>query len=304
MEPAREKRAAGRANPAIELNEVTVSYDGGRPVLAGVTLSIEPGNLIAVAGPNGAGKTTLFKAILGIARPQSGWVRVMGKEPRHARRHVAYIPQREQVDWHFPLRAVDVVMMGRVNHIGWRLAPRRIDVQAVESAMRQVGMWELRQSPIDELSGGQRQRLFIARALAGEAPILLLDEPFNEVDAATQALLLDLFESLAARGHTVIVTLHDLEVARRRFPYILFLNRTVVGYGPASQVFNAAVLQQTYLSQVVKWEAGDQQEPGGRDARGSDEFESRGPGSPALAGRGPGAGAAPVPDGSGPAPRT
>lgn len=241
--------------PAVQTERMAIAYGGGKPALKDVTLTIPKGSYVAVVGPNGAGKTTLFKAILGLVSPTSGRVRVLGKEPQAARRHVAYIPQREEVDWQFPLRAIDVVMMGRVNHIGWRLRPRPADSLAVEGALRQVDMWALRHKAIDELSGGQQQRLFIARALAGDAPLMLLDEPFNEVDANTQAMLLDLFSGLAKSGRTVVVTLHDLDLARRRFPDILFLNRSVVAYGPAAEVFNPTVLQQTYMEQVVKWEA-------------------------------------------------
>ncbi len=238
----------------VRLSNVTVAYEGQKPALKNVTLAIAPGSYLAVLGPNGAGKTTLFKAILGLIGPTKGEVSVFGKEPHRARRQIAYIPQREAVDWRFPLRAIDVVMMGRENHIGWGLWPRASDRLAVESALRQVGMWERRHAPLDELSGGQQQRLFIARALAGDAPLFLLDEPFNEVDAGTQELLLDLFTKLVKQGRTVIVSLHDLELARRRFPEMLFLNKEVVAHGKTDEVFNPAVLQQTYMEQVVKWE--------------------------------------------------
>ena len=240
--------------PAVQLTNVTVAYDGNRPALKGASVTIPRGSWVAVLGPNGAGKTTFFKAILGLVSPSEGEVRVFGMEPRKARRRIAYIPQREAVDWRFPLRAIDVVMMGRENHIGWRLRPRASDRQAVEQALRQVGMWEWRHAGLDELSGGQQQRLFIARALAGDAPLCLLDEPFNEVDAGTRDMLLDLFAGLVRAGRTVVVSLHDLDLARRRFPQALFINKEVVAHGPTAEVFTPAVLQRTYMEQVLKWE--------------------------------------------------
>lgn len=240
--------------PIIRLSNVTVAYESQKPALKQVTLTIPRGSYVAVLGPNGAGKTTLFKAILGLVSPIEGRVQVFDQPPQRARRQIAYIPQREAVDWKFPLRAVDVVMMGRENHMGWRLWPRTSDRRAVEDAMRQVGMWERRHAGIDELSGGQQQRLFIARALAADAPLLLLDEPFNEVDAATQELLLDLFARLVKGGRTVIVSMHDLDLARRRFPEVLFLNKELVAFGPTGETFTPEVLQRTYMEQVLKWE--------------------------------------------------
>jgi len=238
---------------AIRLENVTVSYGQSSPVLEGITLALPHGSHVAIIGPNGAGKTTLFNAILGLVPLSQGSVRLLGGSPRYGRSQVAYIPQRESIDWQFPLCAMDIAMMGRINHIGWRLRPTARDRAAAQAALERVGMWPYRNALISELSGGQQQRLVIARALAHEAPILLLDEPFNEVDVATQQLLLTLFDELVALGRTLLVTTHDLELARARFPTLLFLNRTITGFGPTAEVFTPEILQETYLKQVVKW---------------------------------------------------
>lgn len=241
--------------PAVQLREVTVRYRGATAAaLEQVTLSIPAGSHIAVVGPNGAGKTTLFNTILGLVRPVRGDVLLFGHPPRSRRVVVGYIPQRDQVDWHFPLTAFDIALMGRIRHSMWRVRPGPADLEAAAAALRRVDMWAHRETPIGELSGGEQQRLIIARALAQDAPILLLDEPFNEVDAATQALLLDLFAELARAGRTLLVATHDLHLARTRFPTVLFLNKRLIGYGPVDQTFTEEILQRTYMKQVVKWE--------------------------------------------------
>lgn len=246
---------AGATPPAIELREVTVRYRGaGAAALEEVTLSVPTGSLVAVVGPNGAGKTTLFNTILGLVRPVRGEVLLFGHPSRVRRVPVGYVPQRDQVDWQFPLTAFDIALMGRIRHSLWRLRPSPADLAAAAAALQRVDMWAHRETPIAELSGGEQQRLIIARALAQDAPILLLDEPFNEVDAATQALLLELFAELAEAGRTLLVATHDLQLARTRFPAVLFLNKRVIGYGPPAQTFTEEILQRTYKKQVVRWE--------------------------------------------------
>lgn len=242
---------------AVHLENVSVTYGGPQAALKGITLQFSRGSHVAIIGPNGAGKTTLFNAILGLVPLASGRIRIFGRPPHRARAQIAYIPQREEVDWQFPLTALDIALMGRVTHIGWRLSPRAADYTAAQSAMERVDMWAYRNTPISDLSGGQQQRLIIARALAQDAPLFLLDEPFNEVDVSTQELLLDLFDELAAAGRTLLVTTHDLELARRRFPAILFLNQSVKGYGEPSEVFTPQTLEKTYAKQVVNWDEDD-----------------------------------------------
>lgn len=244
--------------PVVALRGVTVSYPRARtgPALEDITLAVLPGSLVAVVGPNGAGKTTLFKTILGLLPAARGQVQVLGQAPAAARPAIAYLPQREGVDWSFPLTVADVVAMGRVRQMGWRLRPRPADREAVRVALERVDLWEHRERSIARLSGGQQQRVFLARALAQDARLLLLDEPFNHVDAATRQLLLELLVELGRAGRTVLVALHDLNLARRWFPQMLFLNRRVMAFGPAQEVFHPQVLQKTYLGQVVEWETG------------------------------------------------
>ncbi len=249
--------AAQNASAAIQLEHVSVTYAGRRPALEDVSLMLPSGSHVAVIGPNGAGKSTLFNALLGLVPLAGGRIRLFGLSPQRARARIAYIPQRDQVDWQFPLTALDIALMGRVTHIGWRLKPRAADYAAAQSALERVDMWKMRATPIAELSGGQQQRLIIARALAQEAPLFLLDEPFNEVDASTQELLLDLFDELATAGRTLLVATHDLALARRRFPALLFLNRSVKGFGSPDEVFTPETLEKTYTKQVVKWDEGD-----------------------------------------------
>lgn len=245
------------SEPIVELEDVCVTYRGGPAALEGITLTIPAGSHIAIVGPNGAGKTTLFNAMLGLVPLTQGRIRIQGRPAHTMRRAIAYIPQREAVDWSFPLTAMDIALMGRVAHIGWRLRPRTKDVAAAEAALRRVDMWQHRSKPIAELSGGQQQRLIIARALAQDAPLFLLDEPFNEVDAATQNLLLELFDELVAQGRTLMVTTHDLELARTRFATLLFLNRSVMAFGSPADVFTPQTLAKTYMKQVVNWEGPD-----------------------------------------------
>ena len=242
--------AAATSDPSataasIRLADVSVGYDH-RPVLEHVDLVLEPGALTAVVGPNGGGKSTLLKLIAGLLKPWSGSIEVLGGAPGAHARSVAYVPQAESVDWGFPVCAGDVVMMGRYPRLGPIRRPARVDYDAVVNALHQVGMAEFAQRQIGALSGGQRRRVFLARALASEPQLYLLDEPVTGVDAATQEDLMRILDAEARAGKTVIASTHDLASAAQHFRSIVAVNRTIVAQGDASLVLDEDVLLRTY----------------------------------------------------------
>jgi ABC-type Mn2+/Zn2+ transport system ATPase subunit len=237
--------AHAHAHADVWLSDVSAGY-GERTALEHVTLAVEPGSLLAVVGPNGAGKSTLLKLMAGLLRPWTGRIEVLKAEPGRESRRVAYVPQAELVDWAFPVNVEDVVMMGRFPRLGPIRRPGADDRRAVKDALAQVGMTGHARTQIGRLSGGQRRRVFLARALAAEPDLFLLDEPVTGIDATTQELLMDLLEAQAARGKTVVATTHDLACAAQRFQQVLAVNRSVVAYGPSELVLDADVLARAY----------------------------------------------------------
>ncbi len=233
------------AHADVWLSDVTAGY-GERVALEHVTVAVEPGSLLAVVGPNGAGKSTLLKLMAGLSRPWTGRIQVLGGPPGREARRVAYVPQAELVDWAFPVTVEDVVLMGRFPRLGRVRRPGPDDRRAVRDALEQVHMEDHMRTQIGALSGGQRRRVFLARALAAEPDLFLLDEPVTGIDATTQELLMDLLEAQAARGKTVVATTHDLACAAGRFQQVLAVNRTVVAYGPSNLVLDADVLAAAY----------------------------------------------------------
>ncbi len=230
--------------PILRLENVTVQYESGR-ALDGITFELRRGERLAVLGPNGAGKSTLFKVIAGVLRPTSGIVEVAGSEP-DGHICIAYVPQRSQVDWNFPLLVKDVVMMGRVGKIGLLRRPTAADREIVRRALQTVGLQDLANRQIGQLSGGQQQRMFIARALAQEAELMLMDEPLTGLDLPAQEDLFRILDTLREQGVTVMVSLHDLKTAAERFDRILLLNRRLIRLGTAEEVFAAELLMQAY----------------------------------------------------------
>lgn len=231
--------------PALEVHDLTVAY-GRKPVLWDVDLAIASGRLVGIVGPNGAGKTTLLRAILGLIPVASGWVRIYGKPYSEQLRLVGYVPQRESVDWDFPTDALDVVLMGRYGHLGWFRRPGAQDRRAAMECLEKVGMAGFAHRQISQLSGGQQQRVFLARALAQEARIYLMDEPFAGVDAATEKAIVALLNDLKAAGKTVLVIHHDLHTVREYFDDVALINMRLVAFGPTPEVFTAQNLQKTY----------------------------------------------------------
>jgi ABC-type Mn2+/Zn2+ transport system ATPase subunit len=235
---------------AVSVDDVTVGY-GSRVALSDVSLEIPRGSLLAVIGPNGAGKSTLLKLIAGLIRPWSGSLRVLGGQPGSAARSLAYLPQAEAVDWDFPVTVGEVVMMGRYARLGFGHSPGRADQQRVAQALATVGMADSTSRQIGALSGGQRRRVFLARALAAEPELYLLDEPVTGVDARTQEDLMDVLEAEARSGKTVIATTHDLICAAQRFHQAAFLNGRLVAQGPANLVLDQQLLSETYGGHVL-----------------------------------------------------
>ena len=230
---------------AVVLSEVTTGYDE-RAALTDITVAVAPGTLLAVFGPNGGGKSTLLKVIAGLLQPWSGHVHVLGAEPGREARRVAYVPQAEQVDWEFPVSVWDVVVMGRYARLGPFRRPGADDRRAVADALELVGMTAHAQTQIGRLSGGQRRRAFLARAIAADPDLYLLDEPVTGVDPTTQEDLMRILEAETRRGKTVIATTHDLAAAAERFEDVLAINRTVIAHGRSDLVLDRDVLSRTY----------------------------------------------------------
>jgi ABC-type Mn2+/Zn2+ transport system ATPase subunit len=235
---------------AVRLEDVTAGY-GTRVALSHITLSVRAGSLLAVVGPNGAGKSTLIKVMAGLLEPWSGRVETLGSAVRSNARRVAYLPQAELVDWQFPVSVGDVVMMGRYPLIGLGRRPGQRDRDLVREALETVRMGHLVDRQIGALSGGQRRRVFLARALAAEPELYLLDEPVTGVDATTQEDLMDVLEAEARAGKTVIATTHDLLCAAQRFHDAAFINRRLVAMGPAASIFDQRLLAETYGGHVL-----------------------------------------------------
>jgi ABC-type Mn2+/Zn2+ transport system ATPase subunit len=244
------ERAPRAYTPAIEVRDLRVSY-GPQPVLDGVDFELPAGQLVGIIGPNGAGKTTLLKALLGLVAISSGTITIGGEPLRRRGGRVAYVPQRDAINWRFPASVADVVLMGRYGRLGWLRRPGPRDRAIARECLEQVGMTEYVGRPIAQLSGGQQQRVFLARALAQEPAALLLDEPISGVDAPSQEAILAILSRLAAHGKTVLITTHDLRCNMHHFDGLLALNRRVVALGPVAGVLRPEVLTATYGAQIV-----------------------------------------------------
>jgi manganese/zinc/iron transport system ATP- binding protein len=231
--------------PAIEIHDLTVAYRS-RPVLWDVDVVFPERKLIAIVGPNGAGKSTLLKAVLGLVPSVTGWVKIFGAPYRRRRSWVGYVPQRESVDWDFPTNALDVVTMGLYGSLGWVRRPSRSHRALALECLDRVGMRDFAGRQISQLSGGQQQRVFLARALAQDARLYLMDEPFAGVDATTERAILSLLQDLRARGRTVVAVHHDLQTVADYFDHVVLLNMRLVADGPVSEVFSQENLQRTY----------------------------------------------------------
>jgi manganese/zinc/iron transport system ATP- binding protein len=231
--------------PALEIHDMTVAYRH-KPVLWDIDLEVPPGNLVSIIGPNGAGKTTLIKAALGLVPLASGKVEILGKPYRSQRQLVGYVPQRESVDWDFPVTVLDVALMGTYRRLGWFRRPGYAEFKIARDCLEQVELSEFADRQIRQLSGGQQQRVFLARALAQDASIYFMDEPFAGVDAATESAILRLLQSLRSAGKTVFVVHHDLQTVQQYFDWVILLNLRLLACGPVATTFTHENLQKTY----------------------------------------------------------
>jgi len=229
----------------LAVRGMTVSY-GQKPAVFSVDMTVEAGAMTAIIGPNGAGKSTLLKAALGIIQPLSGQVTVFGRSVENQRRRIAYVPQRASVDWDFPTRVYDVVLMGLYRELGLLGRVREKHRQMVLDCLDRVGMADFCDRQIGQLSGGQQQRVFLARALAQNADLYLLDEPFAGVDAATEKAIIAVLHSLKSAGKTVVAVHHDLSTVRDYFDTVFLINTTRIAEGPVNTTFTSENLQKTY----------------------------------------------------------
>lgn len=238
---------------ALEVQGLTVAYDGA-PVVQDVSFKVSKGKLVGIVGPNGAGKTTMIKAMMDSLPIVSGRVEVLGEQGKHARRELIYVPQRASVDWDFPLTVRDVVMQGRYGSLGLLKRPRAEDRDRVASALEKVGITSLADRQIGELSGGQQQRVFLARALAQDGSVYLMDEPFQGVDAATESAIIDVLRALRTAQKTVIVVHHDLSTVRDYFDELILLNVQLIAHGPTAETFTPELLQKAYGGKLAMFD--------------------------------------------------
>jgi len=229
----------------IDVKHLTVSYQA-KPALLDVSVKIESDQLVGVIGPNGAGKSTFIKAVLGFVKPDLGTVKINGKSAQKAKGEVAYVPQRGAVDWDFPITVREVALMGRYQQIPWYTTPKSKDYDAAFSALEMVRMQDFAERQIGELSGGQQQRVFLARALAQGSDILLLDEPFAGVDAATERAILDVLERAKQSGKTLVVVHHDLSTAAEYFDKLILIKQRMYAFGTPQVVLNEELLSSVY----------------------------------------------------------
>jgi manganese/iron transport system ATP-binding protein len=239
---------AAALGASIAVRDLTVTYNNGFTAVQNATFSLDPGTICALVGVNGSGKSTIFKAIMGFVRPSAGEVRLCGRPVAEAlkRNVVAYVPQSEEVDWNFPVLVEDVVMMGRYGHMNFLRMPSRADRYKVDEALERVGMTAYRTRQIGELSGGQKKRVFLARSLAQEGRIILLDEPFTGVDVKTEGAIVGLLRELRTSGHLMLVSTHNLGSVPDFCDQVVLINKTVLAAGPTAQVFTQANLERAF----------------------------------------------------------
>lgn len=234
----------------INVKNLTVTYNK-KPAIKGINLDVGEGSIIGIVGPNGAGKSTLLKAILGLLPIDTGEVKIFGKDIKDSLKRVAYIPQKEQFDWDFPINVSEVVMMGRYPYISFFGRPDINDKEIVNKVLKKVEMDKYALTQIRNLSGGQQQRIFLARALAQESDIYFLDEPFVGVDAKTEVAIFNLIKELKSEGKTIMIVHHDLSKVEDYFDKLILINQILIAYGETKKVFTPELLQKTYGGQLT-----------------------------------------------------
>lgn len=235
-------------NPVLSVKNLTVAYDG-KPVLENITGEIKKGSLTAIIGPNGAGKTTFLKAIMGLLKPLSGEV-TFGFEDKERKTKIAYVPQTGSTDRDFPVTVFDVALMGRYPHLGWFKRPKKKHREIAFEMLKKVGMEKYVHRQIGTLSGGQEQRVFLARALAQQAKLYFLDEPFKGVDAATEKVIVEMLREIREQGGTVVVVHHDLNTVKKYFDSVIMINKTLVCWGDTESCFNEKTVSRTFKTDI------------------------------------------------------
>lgn len=234
----------------ITVNKISVSYDGNE-VVKDVSFSFNPGSLIGVLGPNGAGKSTLLKAMLGLIPKDHGDVRLGSKSIDDMRKQIAYVPQRSNIDWNFPIIVRDTVLLGTYPKTGLLRRPKKADKEFAMECLRQVGMEEFAKRQIGELSGGQQQRVFLARALAQKADYFFLDEPFVGIDVSSEKVIIDILRQLKQAGKIVFVVHHDLSKVKSYFDELVLMNKELIDAGPVNQVFQSENMKKAYQQHLI-----------------------------------------------------
>jgi manganese/iron transport system ATP-binding protein len=260
---------AAALGASIVVRDLTVTYNNGFTAVQNASFSLDPGTICALVGVNGSGKSTIFKSIMGFVRPSAGEVRLCGRPVAEAlkRNIVAYVPQSEEVDWNFPVLVEDVVMMGRYGHMNFLRMPSRADRYKVDEALERVGMTDYRTRQIGELSGGQKKRVFLARSLAQEGRIILLDEPFTGVDVKTEGAIVGLLRELRASGHLMLVSTHNLGSVPDFCDQVVLINRTVLAAGPTKEVFTQKNLERAFGGVLRNFQLGGRELHDDDDAR-------------------------------------
>lgn len=232
----------------ISLDDISVRYNNGHTALYDVSLHLQGGTTCALVGINGSGKSTLFKVLMGLIKPQTGYVKLCDLTIAQALKKnlVAYVPQSEEVDWQFPVSVLDVVMMGRYGHMNFLRRPKPKDYQKIDEAMSRVQINHLANRQISELSGGQKKRVFLARALAQESKILLLDEPFTGVDVKTEKAIMNLLDELRQEGHLILISTHNLGTVPEFCDQVIMINRTILAMGSTKSTFTQANLEKVF----------------------------------------------------------
>jgi ABC-type Mn2+/Zn2+ transport system ATPase subunit len=236
--------------PALDVHRLAAGYPNDRHAIQDVSFTVQSGERVAVIGPNGAGKSTLFKAIVGLLPFTMGHISSYGEDCRSSHSYVGYVPQHGDIDWSFPVSVYDVIMMGRARHMGWFRFPRKRDHERVNELIAHLNLEQIRNRQIGELSGGQQRRVFIARALAQNTRVLLMDEPFTGVDTSAEQDIMATLDTLTESGITILLATHDMGKANQHFDQVLLMNGRLIAYGAPQQVFQPATLRQAYGGSV------------------------------------------------------